>query len=120
MLRGRERFEALADADLFILPSYQENFGIAVIDSHAAGTPVLISDQVNICNEIREAGVGGVVPTEVEPLSREIARWMSDENLRKEASRRAVPFVRERYDWNHIARHWAGHYENLAQRRVPL
>ena len=120
MLRGRERVEALVDADLFVLPSYQENFGIAVIESLAAGTPVVISDQVNICNEIRAAGVGGVVPTQVEPLAPEIARWMSDERLRSDASRRAIPFVRERYDWNQIARRWVEHYETLARRRVPL
>jgi glycosyltransferase involved in cell wall biosynthesis len=118
MLRGRARVEALVDADLFVLPSYQENFGIAVVESLAAGTPVVISDQVNICNEIRDAGVGGVVPTQVELLAREIARWMNDDQLRAEASRRAVPFVRERYDWNQIARRWVGHYESLARRRV--
>jgi glycosyltransferase involved in cell wall biosynthesis len=47
MLRGRDRVAAFADADLFVLPSYQENFGIAVVESLAAGTPVVISDQVS-------------------------------------------------------------------------
>jgi glycosyltransferase involved in cell wall biosynthesis len=120
MLRGRERVEALVDAHLFVLPSYQENFGIAVIESLATGTPVVISDRVNICNEVREARVGGVVPTEVEPLAREIERWMSDEDVRKGASLRAIPFVRERYDWDQIAKRWVGHYETLSRRRVPL
>lgn len=35
MLFGRERIEALVDADLFVLPSHQENFGIAVLESMA-------------------------------------------------------------------------------------
>ena len=120
MLRGRERVEALVDADLFVLPSYQENFGIAVIESLAAGTPVVISDQVNICNEVGEAQVGGVVPTQVEPLAREISRWMTDASLRSETARRAVSFVRERFDWDQIARRWVGHYENLPRPHVRV
>ena len=115
MLRGRERVEAFVDADLFVLPSYQENFGIAVVESLASGTPVVISDQVNIHQAIRAAGVGGVVPTQVEPLAREMARWMSDESLRRDASSRAIPFVRQHYDWNQIAQRWATHYEEITR-----
>jgi glycosyltransferase involved in cell wall biosynthesis len=114
MLRGRDRIEAFVDADLFALPSYQENFGIAVVEALASGCPVLISDQVNIHREITAGGVGGVVPTEVEPLTRELGRWMGDQNLRREAGARGPAFVRERYDWNRIAEHWAAHYASLA------
>jgi glycosyltransferase involved in cell wall biosynthesis len=114
MLRGRERIEALVDADLFVLPSYQENFGIAVVEALAAGCPVVISDQVNIYKEIVEAGVGGVVPTQVAPLAAELARWMSDIELRQRAAAAAPGFVRSNYDWNVIAAHWAEHYRRLA------
>ncbi|MFN3589694.1 MAG: glycosyltransferase, partial [Spirosomataceae bacterium] len=46
--------------DAFVLPSHQENFGIAVVEALACGKPVLISDQVNIWREISESG-GGLV-----------------------------------------------------------
>ncbi len=118
MLRGRERIEALVDADLFVLPSYQENFGIAVVESLAAGTPVVISDQVNIHHEIAAAGVGGVVPNRAEPLAAEIERWLGDERVRHEAAQRARAFVRDHYDWDEIARRWAGHYASLARPRL--
>jgi glycosyltransferase involved in cell wall biosynthesis len=114
MLRGRNRIEAFVDADLFALPSYQENFGISVVEALASGCPVLISDQVNIHREIAAGGVGGVVPTEVEPLARELGRWIGDESLRRAAGARGPAFVRERYDWNRIAEHWAAHYASLA------
>jgi glycosyltransferase involved in cell wall biosynthesis len=113
MLHGRDRLEALADADLFVLPSYQENFGIAVVESLATGTPVLISDQVNIHTEISTAGVGGVVPTQVEPLARELTHWLSDHDLRLAAAARARDFVWQRYDWRQIARRWTTHYGAL-------
>ena len=116
MLRGRDRLEAFVDADLFCLPSYQENFGIAVAEALACGTPVLISDQVNIHPEISQAGVGGVVPLNVDLLAAELHRWMTDTPLRQRAIQNAC-FVRERYDWTNIAGRWREHYQNVA--RVP-
>jgi glycosyltransferase involved in cell wall biosynthesis len=113
MIEGAEKLAALHDADLLAAPSYHENFGLAVIEALACGTPVVISDQVNLHPEIAAAGVGGVVPLDVERLARELDRWLADESLRQSAARRAHAFVRERYDWDGIARRWVGHYEHL-------
>jgi glycosyltransferase involved in cell wall biosynthesis len=56
MLRGDAKWGAFYGCDAFILPSHQENFGIAVVEALACSKPVLISDQVNIWREINEAG----------------------------------------------------------------
>lgn len=113
MLSGRDRLAALVDADLLSLPSYHENFGLAVIESLACGTPVVISDQVNLHPEVKATGVGGVVPMDVDPLARELDRWLDDEPMRRAAAEKAPVFVRERYDWDAIARRWVGHYGGL-------
>ena len=49
----------VARAEAFVLPSHQENFGIAVVEALACGVPVIISDKVNIWPEIAqdEAGI---------------------------------------------------------------
>jgi glycosyltransferase involved in cell wall biosynthesis len=60
MLAGDAKWGALRAAEVFVLPSHQENFGIAVAEAMACGTPVLISDKVNIWREI-VAGGGGMV-----------------------------------------------------------
>lgn len=119
MLRGREKLAALSAADLFVLPSHQENFGNAVVEALAVGLPVVISDQVNLWPDVRDAGVGGVVPLRADALTDELRRWLSDPELRSEAGRKAVLWVRERYDWAAIARRWAGHYQALVERRPP-
>ena len=58
MLSGAEKWGALYGCEAFVLPSHQENFGIAVVEALACGKPVLISDQVNIWREIVEDGAG--------------------------------------------------------------
>ena len=115
MIAGQEKLAALADADLLSAPSFHENFGLAVIEALACGTPVVISDQVNIYPDIQAAGVGGVVPMDVAALARELDRWLEDEPMRRAAAAKAPAFVRERYDWDQIARRWVGHYRGVVR-----
>lgn len=63
-LKGEARAQALADADVFVLPSYHENFSLATAEAMAAGLPVIVSDQVGIAREISETAAGIVVPTD--------------------------------------------------------
>jgi glycosyltransferase involved in cell wall biosynthesis len=58
MLMGEAKWGAFYGAEAFILPSHQENFGIAVVEALACSKPVLISKQVNICLEIKQEHAG--------------------------------------------------------------
>ena len=119
MLHGPERVAALVDADVFCLPSHHENFGIAVVEALAAGTPVIVSDQVAIHPQVSAARVGGVVPLDVDALARELHRWLTDHVLRSAAAARAATVAREQYDWNFIAERWAGHYRKILTNLGP-
>jgi len=77
MLSGDLKWGALRRAEVFALPSHQENFGIAVVEALACGTPVLISRPVNIWREIESSGAGLVDSDTVEGCSRLLARWLN-------------------------------------------
>jgi glycosyltransferase involved in cell wall biosynthesis len=75
MLGGHLKWGALSAADAFILPSHQENFGIAVVEALACSTPVLISNKVNIWREIVEDGAGFADEDDRDGTVRLIERW---------------------------------------------
>jgi glycosyltransferase involved in cell wall biosynthesis len=75
LIVGDIKWGAIRASDAFVLPSHQENFGVAVVESLAAGRPVLISNQVNIWPEIEGDGVGLVDDDTLEGTERLLRRW---------------------------------------------
>ena len=65
MLSGDAKWGAFYNADAFILPSHQENFGIAIVEALACNIPVLISDKVNIWREIKSNNAGFIANDDV-------------------------------------------------------
>jgi glycosyltransferase involved in cell wall biosynthesis len=85
MLEGEMKQGALASAEAFILPSHQENFGMAVVEAMAAGLPVLISDRVNIWREIDADHAGYVEGDDLSGTTRLIERWIQTPPAQREA-----------------------------------
>lgn len=96
-LSGEQKWAALADADIFVLPSYSENFGNAVVEAMAAGLPVVVSDQVGIHSEIAEAGAGAVVPCNVDRLAQQLLEFLADPKLRSAVGQNGRRLSSRRY-----------------------
>ena len=75
MLQGPAKWGAFYNSEAFILPSHQENFGIAVAEALSCGKPVLISDKVNIWREIEAGGAGFVATDTVAGTADLLERW---------------------------------------------
>lgn len=77
MLTGAAKLGAYRAAEAFVLPSHQENFGIAVAEALSCATPVLISDRVNIWREVEADGAGYVAPATVEGTAELLRRHVA-------------------------------------------
>ncbi len=98
-LYGDAKWNALQAAEAYLLPSHQENFGISVVEALACGTPVLISDKVNIRREIEASGSGLVASDDVEGTTWMLKRWAAlsdDEKVHMKI--RAKGCFREHFD----------------------
>ncbi len=90
MLSGDMKWGALRSAEVFALPSHNENFGMSVSESISCGTPVLISNKVNIFEEIERDGAGFVENDDLEGARRLLARWFALPPLERAAMREAA------------------------------
>jgi glycosyltransferase involved in cell wall biosynthesis len=98
------KWGALRAADAFILPSHQENFGMAVVESLAAHRPVLISNQVNIWPEIQAAEAGLVDDDTLDGTERLMRRWLALSQAERDAmASRTYPFFLSRYSMKNAA-----------------
>jgi glycosyltransferase involved in cell wall biosynthesis len=77
MLTGDIKWGALSAAEAFVLPSHQENFGIAVAEALACGTPVMVSNKVNIWREINADGAGYVENDDLAGVATLLDRWIA-------------------------------------------
>ncbi|HTP40149.1 MAG TPA: glycosyltransferase [Steroidobacteraceae bacterium] len=84
MLRGDEKWGAFRAAEAFVLPSHQENFGIAVAEAMACRTPVLISSRVNIWREIVQDGAGLVGDDTPAGTRGLLQRWLESSAVERE------------------------------------
>jgi len=116
MLSGREKLAALADADIFVLPSYTENFGIALVEAMACGLPVITTYKVNIWREIAQAGAGEIIHCDPDELKNAMIKLLDHPDLRKQYGANGRLLVETKYRWDIIARQLVQEYEKIIER----
>jgi glycosyltransferase involved in cell wall biosynthesis len=98
-VRGEEKWKIVQGCDFFVLSSYSENFGIAVLEALACGLFVIVSPNVGLAAEISTAGLGRLAAVDEAALADAIASVAVSANFEAaaRASRRA--FVEQRFSW---------------------
>jgi glycosyltransferase involved in cell wall biosynthesis len=96
MLQGQLKWGAFYASDAFVLPSHQENFGVAVAEALGCGLPVLISDKVNIWREVQSDGAGLVGSDTVDGTEHNLRRWLSLDSFARDSMRKAARACFER------------------------
>jgi glycosyltransferase involved in cell wall biosynthesis len=90
MVSGGMKWGALRSAEVFVLPSHQENFGIAVAEALAVGAPALISNKVNIWREVESDGAGIAEEDTLEGTCRLLQSYTEMQEESKLAMRQAA------------------------------
>jgi glycosyltransferase involved in cell wall biosynthesis len=116
MLQGVDKLAALKDADFFALPSYSENFGIAVVEAMASGLPVVISDKVNIWQEVQNTGAGLVTPCDVNEVSKAFLILLDDGNTRRKMGEAGKALVSTKYAWTQVVKELQESYRSIVDK----
>lgn len=110
---GKLKAALLQDADLFVLPSYYENFGIAVAEAMVAGTPVVISDQVHIWEEVKSTQAGWVCACDVDALTECLRESLQDAGERQRRGMKGQEYALKNYHWDAIAQQMIQVYRQI-------
>ncbi len=98
-LSGERKWSALAAADLFMLPSYQENFAIALVEALRVGTPALISKRVNIWQALESNRAAFVADLTVDSVVEKTLESLSDRTRLQGMSDAALKYSATSYSW---------------------
>jgi len=116
-LSGEMKAAALAAADVFVLPSASENFGIAAAESLAAGVPTIVSEEVALSSDIRRYDAGVVVKRDVQQLAGAISDLLSNRERAAGLAANGRRLAEERYSPEAVGRALHELYQKLITRR---
>lgn len=111
---GEAKWAAYRDADVFVLPSQNENFGNTAAESAAVGTPVIVTEQCGIASLL--AGAALIIPHQEAALVQALKSLLQDEHLRGRLGRQGAEAA-SRIGWDEPVAEMELLYRTLAQKR---
>lgn len=119
-VEGEQKINELRKSHVFVLPSYDENFGIAVAEAMAYGLPVIISNRVALAEYVINNNAGMVINCEdVDGLADAIETFYKDENLRLKMSQQSRRLASS-FSWSSTADALIDLYSNILQEKEKL
>jgi glycosyltransferase involved in cell wall biosynthesis len=109
-----DKFEVLQQHDLFILPSYDENFGNAVIESLSVGTPVLISAEVGLSDYVCDNKLGWLCKTSAGSVAKTITRIAAEPDELLRIRQQAPNIIYNDFSAGSLAEKYIRLYNNTA------
>ena len=112
-ITAQDKFELLAEHDLLVLTSYNENFANVVIESLSVGTPVLVSEQVGLADYVKSNGLGWICSLEPKDIANKIT-MAYDETLKSANIRVNAPtLINNDFDDEVLAAKYIELYEEV-------
>lgn len=117
---GDVKSETMASADMFVLPSYSENFGIAAAEAMIAGLPCILSKGVALADDAARAGAAYAVTPDPDAVAAAIVSLCDDPAARRAMSAAARHHADTHYSSSAMATALLALYASVAQPRVPM
>lgn len=112
-MSGEDKFRFMEQLDLYVLTSYNENFAIAVTESLAMGTAVLVSEYVGLADYVTEKQLGFVCKTEVDSIKTELNKIYANKSELLRIKKEAPEMITADFDKKVLARKYTSVYENI-------
>lgn len=116
-VEGDAKSAVLAAADIFVLPSYSENFGIAAVEAMLAGRSCILADGVGVAREAAAAAACRVTTPAAPALAEAIVQLLDNDAERESIGRRAAAFAQREYSTAVMAQRLIALYAALARSR---
>jgi glycosyltransferase involved in cell wall biosynthesis len=113
MLVGEDKSAALQESDVFVLPSYSENFGNVVLEALYFGLPVIITKYVGISPSINKAGAGLVIEKDEKQLTEAIVKILDNPTLAEQMGKNGKKLVETEFSWPEIAESFIKEYNEI-------
>lgn len=110
---NEQKFELIAQQDLLVLTSYNENFANVVIESLAMGTPVLVSKEVGLADYVLNNKLGWVTSLDAEDVAAKLTSAYYDVPVRDQIRANAPLLVRDEFDGNRLTAQYYDMYQSL-------
>jgi len=118
MLLGEDKLAAFAAAEVFVASSYLESFGMAIVEAMACGKPVVITDRVNICRDVENAGAGFVTSCEPAKIAEALIAVLQNPAHGKEMGMKGRRLVEEKFTQESAAKQMLAAYEMILSGRT--
>lgn len=115
---GVRKWALFHQAQMLLLPSYSENFGMVVLEAMAAGCPVIVTAEVGLAAVIKSSGAGLVVEGNPEQLAKAIATLEPDKSRRKAMGDAGRQIAVEQFSWAGVAAKMETLYAECANDRL--
>lgn len=110
---GSDKEHLYASAELFVLPSYSENFGNTVLEAMQRGLPVVTTPEVGAAKIVEEAAAGLVASGEPLPLSTAILQLSKNPVQAKAMGDAGRQHVVKHFGWPRVATEMEALYESI-------
>lgn len=112
-LYNNELTNCYKDANLFVLPSYTENFGLTIFEAMSQKVPVIVSDQIDMAKDIKENNIALICKCNINSISKNIKFIINNKRSTKSLIKRAYRFVKKNLSSTSIENEFTKNYNNI-------